>query len=330
MKKIALLLIFIMVFLLCSCEQGEKKFSSTQVMMTTVVTVTVYTDDESILNGAMELCRYYENMFSRTVENSDIYNINHSGGLAVEVDKQTVELLNIARDISIKSEGAFDVTITPLTELWSISERTVPPTEAEVSEALKKVNYQNILTDISSVTAASGATVDLGGIAKGYIADKIKEYIVSKGVTRGTINLGGNVVLIGDNGGKPYNVGIREPFESADSIKLMVELSDKTAVTSGIYERYFRHEGSLYHHIIDTKTGHPVDNNVASVTVIADSSAIADGLSTACLVLGTEKGTALASSYGAETVFILKDGSVVVSDGLKIHNQNEIPCINMK
>lgn len=330
MKRISALLLAVCLLFCTSCKEEQKEYSATQILMTTVVTVSVYADDRSVLDGAMELCRQYEQLFSRTVETSDISRINSAGGAPVTVAPETAELLNIALKICEESGGAFDITVTPLTELWNITKASIPPADADITEALKKVGYKNITVSGNTVTALGGATLDLGGIAKGYIADKLKDYLVSKGVTRGTINLGGNVVLIGDNDGKPYSVGIQKPFGVTGEAALTVKLSDKTAVTSGIYERYFEFEGSIYHHIIDTSTGYPTDSDIASVTIITDSSSIADGLSTACLVLGLEEGTKLAEKFGAETVFILRDGSIKVSDGLNIDRSGDMPCINLK
>ena len=197
------------------------------------------------------------------------------------------------------------------------------------TEAKNFISGGNVTVDGNQILATENSKIDLGGIAKGFIADKVKEYLVEKGVTRGLINLGGNVVLIGDNDGEPYNVGIQKPFAETGETELTVKLTDMTAVTSGIYERYFEFDGKIYHHILNPKTGYPVENDVASVTVICSNSTIADGLSTACLVLGVTEGKALAESFDAETVFILKDGTVLVSDGLTL-SDGDTPCISLK
>ncbi len=330
MKKIiAVFLSFCLLMPLVSCKEKVKKYSATEILMTTVVTITVYAESQDVLKGAFDLCKSYEKLLSRTVDGSDIDRINKSEGEPITVDADTAELLKTALEISKKSNGAFDISITPLTELWNITEADTPPEQNSIDEALKNVDFNNITVDGNKVTATNGATIDLGGIAKGYIADKVKEYLKAKGVTRGMINLGGNVVLIGDNDGTPYNVGIQKPFAEMGETALTVSLSDMTAVTSGIYERYFEYEGEIYHHIIDPKSGYPVKNNIASITIICNNSAVADGLSTACLVLGVEEGKALAESFGAETVFILRDGTVIVSDGLSV-SSGDVPCISLK
>ena len=156
----------------------------------------------------------------------------------------------------------------------------------------------------------------MGGIAKGFIADKVKQYLKSKGVTSAVINLGGNTLLIGSKQGQNFSVGLQKPFGKNGELSAVLNLTDKTVVTSGIYQRYFKFENKIYHHIIDPKTGYPSDNEITSVTVITDSSTVADGLSTACLNLGVDEGTKLAKQYNAELIFIDTNGNLILTDGL--------------
>lgn len=286
-------------------------------MMDTVVTVTLYDGGKDTLNGVLDLCSGYEKMFSRTVEESDISRINKSNGEPVTVSDETAGLIKLSLAISEKSEGAFDITVTPLTELWNVNERTAVPKDEEIASALKYVGHKNVSVDGTTVTVKNGAKLDLGGIAKGYIADKAYDYLKSHGIKNAVINLGGNVKVLGDGKKGGYTVGIQKPFAENGTAELTVKLSDKTAVTSGIYERFFEADGKIWHHVLDPSTGYPADNGIASVTVIAESSAIADGLSTACLVLGREKGIALAESCGAELIMIFRDGTHFVTDGIK-------------
>ncbi len=330
MKKLLSLIMSVVLFLpFVSCKKDLGEHSATRIMLDTVVTISVYAENDDILNGAFELIEHYEQLFSRTIDSSDVSRINRAEGSAVEVDIETAEVIKTAILINEESGGAFDFTVTPLTELWNVNEASTPPKAEDITALLPLVGTA-ITVDGNSVTAPKGTKIDLGGIAKGYIADRIKEFFVENNITRGTINLGGNVMLIGDNGGEPYNVGIQKPFASTGEPALTLKLSDKTAVTSGIYERYFEYDGKVYHHIIDPKTGYPVDNDIASVTVICGSSMIADGLSTACLVLGFQDGVRLAESHDAQTVFIMKDGTIKVSGGLKVDQSGDLPCINFK
>ncbi len=315
---------------LCGCKENISPLSATRLMMDTVITVTLYDGDGDILSGALDICEKYEKMLSRTVEGSDIYRINNALGATVEVSSETAELITLAKQIAQSSAGAFDPTVLPLVELWNVPEAVFPPSASEVEEARSTVGFQNISVDGNKVTLSNGATIDLGGIAKGYSADKVKEYLVSKGVTSAIINLGGNTLLVGDKNGEDFSVGVQKPFAKSGELCAKIMLDGKTAVTSGTYQRYFEADGRIYHHIIDTSTGWPADNGITSVTVIADSSAIADGLSTACLVLGAEKGAELAKTYGAELITVTEDGLLTVTDGLKRDTDGNIAVISFK
>lgn len=324
MKKLICLILsaVLAVGLLCSCDRNVYPLSSTQIMMDTVVTVTIYDGDDDVLTGAMQLCKKYENLLSKTLQGSDVYKINHANGQPVTVDDDTAELLRIALEIAQKSDGAFDPTVLPLVELWDVNNATTAPNDADIQAALTSVGYQNILLDGNVVTAKNGAKLDLGGIAKGFIADKVTAYLKENGIKSAIVNLGGNTVLVGQKNGGDFSVGVQKPFGKQDELCTTVMLHDKTAVTSGTYQRYFEQNGRIYHHIIDPKTGYPTDNGLNAVTVVTNSSAVADGLSTACLILGVEKGKALAKEYSAELIFVDKDGKLTVTDGL-VFDKNE-------
>ena len=332
MKKLICLILsaVLAVSLLCSCSRNVYPLSSTQIMMDTVVSVTIYDGDDDVLTGAMQLCKRYENLLSKTVPGSDVYKINHANGRPVTVSDDTAELLSIALDISKKSGGAFDPTVLPLVELWDVNNATAAPDDAKVKAALELVGYQNILLDGNVVTVKNGAGLDLGGIAKGFIADKLTAYLKENGIKSAIINLGGNTVLVGQKNGGDFSVGVQKPFGKQNELCATVMLRDKTAVTSGTYQRYFEQNGRLYHHIIDPKTGYPTDNGLDAVTVVTDSSAVADGLSTACLILGVEQGKALAKIYGAELIFVDKNGKLTVTDGLVFDKNGKENILKLK
>lgn len=330
-KHLCLLLsLFLALPLFCSCEKNVYPLSSTEFMMDTVITITVYDGEADALDGAIKLCKQYENLFSRTVETSDIAKINNSNGTPVTVNPETAELLKIALDVAEKSDGAFDPTVLPLVELWNVTKNTTPPEQDKITEGLKSVGYKNIHLDGNTVTAKNGVKLDLGGIAKGYITDKVVEHLKQKKVTSAIINLGGNLYLLGDKKGEPFSVGIQKPFGKQDEHSAVLMLENKTAVTSGVYQRYFKHNGQLYHHIIDPKTGHPADNGLYAVTVIADSSSLADGLSTACLLLGTEKAIALATKYDAELIIITSDHQLITTNGINRNTKKGETVLNLK
>ena len=175
------------------------------------------------------------------------------------------------------------------------------------------VDYKNIeLKDNLLTWKHPGMGLDLGAIAKGYIADRMKDFLVSKGVKSAIINLGGNVLCIGESPeGRPFQVGIQKPFSERGESLLSLEITDQSVVSSGIYERYFEKDGVLYHHILNPKTGYPYENDLLSVSIISDRSVDGDGLSTTCFSLGLEKGMELIDSLeDVEAIFITKDETV--------------------
>lgn len=315
-KSLLILLCFLLGNCFIGCKQNVYPISKTEFMLDTVITITIYDGNSDALNGAVTLCKNYENLLSKTVQSSDVYKINHSNNTPTDVSPDTAELLKTALDIAKTSNGAFDPTILPLVEIWDVRNRTTPPSETEIKDSLDYVNHNNVIIDSTAVTVKENAKIDLGGIAKGFIADKVKQYLKSKGVTSAVINLGGNTLLIGSKQGENFSVGLQKPFGKNGELSAVLNLTDKTVVTSGIYQRYFKFDNKIYHHIIDPKTGYPSDNEITSVTVITDSSTVADGLSTACLNLGVDEGTKLAKQYNAELIFIDTNGNLILTDGL--------------
>lgn len=162
------------------------------------------------------------------------------------------------------------------------------------------------------------AQIDLGGVAKGFIADKVGAYLTSKGVRSAIVNLGGNVLTIGSKtGGQPFIVGVQQPFQDRNEDIGYLYVSGRSVVTSGIYERYFIQDGKTYAHILDPRTGYPVQNDLSSVTIISDKSGDGDGLSATCFLLGVDKAEKLIESLpDTEAIFIKKDGSTVKTPGI--------------
>ncbi|MBO4213958.1 MAG: FAD:protein FMN transferase [Lachnospiraceae bacterium] len=277
----------------------------------TYISITVYSPKyENQLNECMNMCERYENLFSRTVEGSDVYNINHSDGEYVDVDPETYYLISKAVEYCEETEGAADITVAPLMDIWGFSNKDadfvpVLPDDITLSVALNHVNYKNIILDTPNKVKLDDkySAIDLGFIAKGYIADKLKEYLVSEGVESAIISLGGNINVIGlKPDGSEYNIGIKDP-DNTGSIISSVSVNDKSVVTSGTYERYVLIDNLKYHHILDTHTGYPVNNNIKSVTVISDSSLDGDALSTICLILGEENSKEILNKHGASATF---------------------------
>lgn len=286
-------------------------------MLNTVVSVTVYNDEDAkYLDGALELCKGYEAMLSRTVEGSDIYKINNSNGQTVTVSEETAQLISKAIYYCKLSGGAFDITTAHISDLWNFSgEAPSVPNDDAIAQALKWVDYTVISVEGCNVTLPKGYAIDLGAIAKGYIADRLVQYFEQNGVQNAIIDLGGNICVVGSKGENGYKIGIRSPFDGQSTMGY-VNCSNMSVVTSGTYERCFEQDGRLYHHILDTKTGMPANTGLVSVSIVASHSVDADALSTTCLLLGAEKGIELLEGIdGAEGIFIASDGEILTTTG---------------
>lgn len=321
LKIISIIIIVGACFMCFFLMYNQKKATTYQgFYLNTVITLTFYNaKDSSLQYECFALCEKYENLLSRTKEGSDIWNINHSRGKWVTVDPETYELLQTAYLYCSRTGGLVDLTIAPLMNLWNFTgtdSEKKPPANDELDKVLAHVDYRNLEFNNGSVRLKDpNAMLDLGFIAKGYIGDKIKEYLVSKNVRSAIINLGGNVVTIGEKpDGTPYTIGIMDPFNQAETIDT-VSVSNRCVITSGTYERAFLHEGVLYHHILNPVTGMPIDNGLVSVTILSDDAVTGDALSTTCLLLGKEKGLEFLKSFeNTEAVFIDKNGDITMSN----------------
>ena len=302
----------------CSAEKDLPKLTEVGFYLDTVITLTAYTENGQILKDALEECGRYERMLSRTVEDSDIWRINHADGVPVEVSDDTIAILQCAKKISDLSGGAFDVTIAPVSTIWDFTSGTaVLPDAEEIAKAAELVDYTRLNLDGNTVTLPAGMMIDLGGIAKGYIADRVKAYLEKRGVKHAILSFGGNIVAIGTKpDGTAWKVGIQDIDKPTGEHMLVARNTGGSTVTSGIYERGFTLDGVRYHHLLSAETGWPVQNELASVTIFSESSMEGDALSTAAFVLGAEDGMKLIDSLeGIEAVFIFRDRTVVYSSG---------------
>ena len=296
----------LILLLLCGCNSGETENSETRFLLDTVCTVTADCGDD-IINGAFSLCENLERTLSKTVTDSDVYKLNNTEGF-VSVSDGTLKTVERALYYSELSGGKFDITIAPVSALWDFKNQVIPSKD-EISEALQNVDYHSI--EIKNGEISSGTKqIDLGGIAKGYIADRATEYLKENGAENALVNFGGNICMIGG-----YNIGIQKPFD--DSVIASIALKDKCVVTSGIYERYIESDGKIYHHILDPKTGYGAENELASVTVIGEKALDCDALSTVCMLLGTESGMDIINNTAdTEAVFIDRENNITLSSGL--------------
>lgn len=316
------LIMIVVIFAFSGCSTPKNtRYDKTGTYFDTVITITLYDADQvSLIDKCFEMADHYEKLFSRTIPDSDVSRINAANGEFVTVDEETLGLIEYGLHYCEISDGRFDITIGALSDLWDITNNPgIVPEEEKIRNALDTIGYQNLLIEGNQVALTdTGTRLDLGGIAKGYIADKMKEYLQSEGVTSGMINLGGNVLTIGDKpDGSKYSVAVQKPFDEMNSPLTVLQISDQTVVSSGIYERYFELDNKIYHHILDTSTGYPIENNLLGVTIICDKSVDGDGLSTTCFSLGLEEGMKLIESIDhTEAVFITDDYELHCSSGI--------------
>lgn len=316
----------------CSSKKEDDTFiTKTSYMLNTIVTINIYdSTNESLLDDCLDICRKYEELFSRTIETSEIARLNR--GEITEVSAETAELIEKGLFYGELTDGAFDISIEPVSSLWNFSSDSEHPTlpdSARLEAALKKVDYRKtLLQDHSVLFTEDGMGIELGAIAKGYIADQIKKYLTEQGIKSATINLGGNMLCVGAKpSGSPFRIGIQKPFADHSQVVAIVDIDDLSVVSSGIYERYITVDGKQYHHILNPATGYPYDNGLVSVTIISPKSVDGDALSTSCFCLGLENGMKLVESqpdcYG---IFITSDGTMHYSQGLE--EQFHIQAVN--
>lgn len=321
---------------------GNQPISISSIKLNTAVQITIYdSQDKALLDDCLALCDKYELIFSRTNEKSELYKLNHRKDTSdkdTNTDRQTTPypvsgtadtwhisedlaaLLSEGLDITRESDGAFDIAIAPLTSLWDFTaEDPKAPDDAAIQKALPLCSSDGVTIDGQDITLPSDdIQFDVGAIAKGYIADRLKDFLVKKGVKSAIINLGGNVLCIGSKpDGTPFKIGIQKPFADRNETEAVMDITGKSVVSSGIYERCFKQDGKLYHHILNPQTGYPYDNGLISVTIISDQSVDGDALSTTCFALGLEDGLKFAEKKGVQAVFITEDYKLHYTDGFR-------------
>ncbi len=349
-------------------SENKKEFIKTGFAFNTTYTITLNAGgSEELLNECVSKCSEYEKVFSRTLEGSEIYNINeiekaylnivqtrqskknnkenikesikesiksktslnnntefnvnNDGSISFIVSELLYKILEKGLYYSEMSDGNFDITIEPESSLWNFTaENPEVPEHNQIKTAAKLVNYHNAeLKDKKLILKVAGMGIELGAIAKGFIADDLKKYLESNGVTSGTVNLGGNVLCIGRRAdGEPFHIGIQQPFADRNEIITAINADGVSVVSSGIYERYFMQDEKIYHHILNPSTGYPYDNGLVAVTIVSEKSVDGDALSTTCFALGLDKGMELVNSLdNVYALFITEDEELYYSKGFK-------------
>lgn len=311
-------------------SSDEKMFTATNFVMDTVLSETIYGSTDYTETIKDLLSEIETQKLSWRIEDSEVSNINTlcTQGASVTMSDDFYQWTKTSLDLAQKSDGAFDPTIGKLTRLWNIEgENPTVPTQAEIDQALLETGYTHIHMQEKTISMDVGCTLDLGAVGKGIGCDVVREYLTKQeDVSGAVIAIGGSILVYGSKpDGTDWNVAVQDPEGEEGSYMGVINLSGTACVsTSGDYEKYFIQDGKRYHHILDPSTGYPSESGLSSVTIICpdegewkqDAGLLSDGLSTACFVLGAEKGMELLEEYGMEGVFIDKKKQVSVTEGI--------------
>jgi thiamine biosynthesis lipoprotein len=325
MKRLSLFFFILMIALFSGCTRS-RTVQRTETIMGTQVTITVAADTveagrRAIDAGMAELKRL-DSMMSLYKADSEIAKVNRAAGSKpVHVSPEMIEVVQQALRTAKFTHGAFDVTIGPLVVLWQmrLKEGSVP-TDREIAGVLKLVDYRNVIVDPKTSTIflrMKGMVLDVGGCAKGYAADRVRDLYRAQGITNAVIAVAGDIWALGTReDGTPWRVGVQHPREH-DKVLTVLQLRNKYISTSGDYERFVIREKKRYHHILDPRTGKPAQG-IISVTVIGDEGAVIDPLTTALFILGKDEGMRLVKDLGAEAIFVDEKGVVTASGGIEL------------
>lgn len=341
MKKIrvsVLLIIISLLFLGCNNSENnnennngntgnllENPYQKTELVMGTAVTLRIYDEGkEEVIEKAFDKLREYSDIADLRVVGSEVYEINKNAGVnPVKVSDEIFALVKKGKEYAEASDGFFDISIEPLTSLWSIGfDDARKPEQHEIDEVLPLIDYKMIELNEEEKTVflkEEGMGIDLGAIAKGYFADLTAQLFSENGVTTAIIDLGGNLYVMGNHPtGREWTVGIQDPFSGRGQTVGRLSTSNKSIVTSGVYERVLTVDGEDYHHILSPFNGYPFMNEIAGVSIISDKSIDGDGLSTTIFAKGLNDGVKFIEKFeGVEAIFITRDKKVYVTSGLE-------------
>ena len=289
--------------------------------MDTYMSVTAYGEGaDAAVDAAQAEIERLDALLSTGNEDSEIAKLNVSG--TAELSEDAGYLVERALELNEETDGAFDIAIYPVMEVWGVPTQNYQvPSEELLQERLaladaSQISYNKETREISF--GKDGMEIDLGGIAKGYTSARIMDIFKSCGITSGLVNLGGNVQVLGTKtDGSKWRVAVQSPDDENDYLGVL-SVFDKAVITSGGYERYFEQDGKTYHHIIDPKTGYPAENGLTSVTIVSADGTLADGLSTSLFIMGKEKAAEFWRAHSDEfdAILLSEDGILYVTEGI--------------
>ncbi len=306
-KDIINIILFILVFAFAAYRYSTRTYSSERsaFVMDTIVDIKIVTnnkDANEILDYAFKLMEDYENKFSFYNNKSQIWKFNNSIIDSLLIDDDLKEILSISKELYQKTNKHYDITIGALSEIWDF-DNEVLPTNKEIEKAIQVTGFKKLKIQNNYLHKPDGMKINLGSLAKGYIVDKVVEYLKQQNVISGFVNAGGDMRIFGR--GKPFKIGIQHPRSESNEIIDVINVGNMSVVTSGDYERYFMKDGKRYHHIINPLTGYPSQNAI-SVTVISETALIADAYSTALFLLEPKQSLKLAQEIdGLETIIYI-------------------------
>jgi FAD:protein FMN transferase len=325
-KHIRLWALFVAaVLIISSCAGGTKPVSESKVLLGTFCNITIYDRvKSSVFDTVFERISEIHDKMSTTISSSEVEQVNAQAGIEpVNVSPDTFTVIQRGLYYSELTKGRFDITIGPLVKLWGIgTEYAKVPNKEEIQELLPLVDYRKVEIDPKEQTVflqEKGMRIDLGGIAKGYAADEAKRILLELGIKHAIIDFGGNISTVGKKpGASVWKIGIQNPEEGRGRFLGIARVVDKSIVTSGIYERFFIKDDKRYHHILDTETGYPVENGLASVSVITEEGIYADAISTSLFALGLKDGREIVEKREElEAIFVTRDNKVSISKGIE-------------
>jgi len=295
--------------------------------MGTIISLEIYhKESEKLLDQADEMLADYEKRFSANNTTSDLMEINHFAGLqAVEVDDDLFELIKIGKEYSLSSDGRLNIAIGPLIKLWKIGfDQARVPKSKEIKEKMQLIKPENIELNSENKSVflkEKGMEIDLGALAKGYFSDKLKVFLKENKVENGLINLGGNIVTISENPKYKdghWRIGLQKPTRNRRDLAGIVQIKDKSVVTSGIYERELVVGKKHYHHIFDSNTGFPIKNDVASITIISDISLEGEFLTTNLFHMNVDRALRYAEAVnGVDAIIMTKNHKLKMTENIR-------------
>lgn len=333
-QKVFLLVVLSGMLLACAGCVRIMTYTAVDTVMGTVSSQTIYSsrEEDCFTSEIKDLIAGLEqDTLSWRVEGSEVARINAAAGSGadVQVSEKLYADLEILLKLSEDSDGAFDITIRPVAELWDIDgwaagenifgrQPVHIPTKEQIALALSYTDYEKVLLEDGAVELPEGMALDLGAVGKGIACDRVFLYLQAKYVQGAVVSVGGSVVTIGRKpDGTQWQIGIVDPWDTSAFVGILYLEGTHFVSTSGDYERYVEVDGVRYHHILNPATGYPAESGVRSVTILCDSGILSDALSTACFVLGEERGMALAEAYGAEALFVDTEGNISMTEGMK-------------